>query len=319
MSQSTPMLAVLLASLLLPQAAQPAYDPLATAAGAGASLALVAHDAARTRDVPLRVWLPPVPAGATAAPAPVILWSHGLGGSRDNSPYLGKHWSARGYVVVCMQHAGSDESVWRDVPLRERMDALRKAASAANYVLRGEDVKFVLDQLTLWNRDAGHELHGRLDLDRVGMTGHSFGAVTTQAVSGQGNALQGQKHRDPRIDAVDDRHRRRFADRRHRGRRPPRGLPGVAGERRSLRAGARRRRALRVRRARVARRAHAAQPQPPPRDPGAVDGVLGRAPARRCRGARLAARRRAAPRARAEGPLAVRSRRGEARAPVTPR
>jgi predicted dienelactone hydrolase len=29
---------------------------------------------------------------------------------------------------------------------------------------------------------------GRLDMNKIGMSGHSFGAVTTQAVSGQGLA-----------------------------------------------------------------------------------------------------------------------------------
>jgi len=35
------------------------------------------------------------------------------------------------------------------------------------------------------SRDTTHPLTGRLDLQRIGMSGHSFGAVTTQAVSGQ--------------------------------------------------------------------------------------------------------------------------------------
>src|SRR5208282_2412097 len=36
-----------------------------------------------------------------------------------------------------------------------------------------------------WNQQSGHALHGRLDMNRVGMSGHSFGAITTEAVSGQ--------------------------------------------------------------------------------------------------------------------------------------
>ena len=43
----------------------------------------------------------------------------------------------------------------------------------------------VLDALTRWNGETNHPLQGRLDLAHVGMSGHSFGAVTTQAVSGQ--------------------------------------------------------------------------------------------------------------------------------------
>lgn len=184
-----------------PTTAAPAYDPLLLPPGdAPPTLALVAHDAARARDVPLRVYLP-----TSTAPAPVILWSHGLGGSRDNSGYLGRHWSARGYVVVFLQHAGSDESVWRDVAPRERMAAMQRAASGANLALRCGDVQFVLDQLAVWNGEAQpepHALRGRLDLAHVGMCGHSFGAITTQAVSGQTMPVLGAKWTDARIDAA---------------------------------------------------------------------------------------------------------------------
>jgi predicted dienelactone hydrolase len=45
-------------------------------------------------------------------------------------------------------------------------------------------------------------LAGRLDLKKVGMSGHSFGAVTTQAVSGENLPVGGQKFADPRIKAA---------------------------------------------------------------------------------------------------------------------
>src|SRR5438128_1597060 len=92
------------------------YDPLTlpeTAPGAPADFTV--RDDQRSRDIPVRVYLPTAP-----GPAPVVLFSHGLGGSRENSPFLGRHWSARGYAVVFMQHAGSDESVWKDKPLDQR-------------------------------------------------------------------------------------------------------------------------------------------------------------------------------------------------------
>src|SRR6266853_1908326 len=60
---------------------------------------LTVHDETRNRDIPLRVYLP-----AHTTPEPVVLFSHGLGGSRGGSAYLGKHWAARGYVAVFIQH-----------------------------------------------------------------------------------------------------------------------------------------------------------------------------------------------------------------------
>lgn len=181
-----------------------AYDPLRLAAGAEpATHDLSFDDAQRKRTIPLKAYLPKVAAGEAAEPAPVVLFSHGLGGSREGGAYLGKHWGARGYVVVAMQHAGSDSEVWRNAPLGERRNALSKAAGGENFLLRAKDVAAVLDQLTKWNGAAGHVLAGRLDLEHVGMSGHSFGAVTTQAVSGQSFPLGGGAAlTDARIDAA---------------------------------------------------------------------------------------------------------------------
>jgi len=175
-----------------------AYDPLATNKDAAATPRdFTVHDPDRNRDIPVRVYLPGQPGAA-----PVVLFSHGLGGSRAGSAYLGRHWAARGYVVVFLQHPGSDESVWKDVPPAERAGAMRKAASSENFSLRVKDVPAVLDQLERWNQEASHPLAGRLRLSQVGMSGHSFGALTTQAVSGQSYAAAGARFTDPRIKAA---------------------------------------------------------------------------------------------------------------------
>jgi predicted dienelactone hydrolase len=58
------------------------------------------------------------------------------------------------------------------------------AASPESFIARVQDVGAVLDWLER-SREPDHPLRGRLDMTRVGMSGHSFGAITTQAVSGQ--------------------------------------------------------------------------------------------------------------------------------------
>lgn len=158
---------------------------------------LTIEDAKRDREIPIRVYLPDIQEAA-----PVILFSHGLGGSRRGCGYLGRHWSARGYVVVFMQHAGSDESVWRDLPVRERLDALKNSTSFRTTLARFGDVKAVLDQLQEWNTSADHRFHTKFALEHVGMSGHSYGASTTQAVSGQSAPRLGQRFTDKRIDAA---------------------------------------------------------------------------------------------------------------------
>jgi predicted dienelactone hydrolase len=114
---------------------------------------------------------------------------------------MGEHWGARGYVAVFMQHPGSDDAIWRDNPAGQRIAALKQAASAQNLLARVKDVRAVLDQLARWNSDSGSVLKGRLDLKRVGMSGHSFGALTTQAVSGEKFPIGGRMT-DSRIKAA---------------------------------------------------------------------------------------------------------------------
>jgi len=175
-----------------------AYDPLrVTDTARGSTVSLTVHDTARARDLPVRVYLP-----VASNAAPVVLFSHGLGGSCENNPYLGNHWSARGYVVVFVQHPGSDEAVWHDVPVHERRAVMARAASLENLKHRIADVVATLDALTAWHAAPGHVLSNRLDLTRIGMSGHSFGALTAQAVSGQRLPLGMQNVTDPRIKAA---------------------------------------------------------------------------------------------------------------------
>lgn len=184
----------------LSSAADSKYDPLAISEDElPKPLDVVVEDHAReNRKIPLHIYLP-----TAKSPAPVVLFSHGLGGSNLGSAFMGKHWAARGYVAVFVQHAGSDEGVWRGKKtLVERLDSMRKAADLSNFLLRVNDIPAVLTQLEAWNKDPVHLLHGRLDMKKVGMSGHSFGAATTQGVSGQRYPLTGTSLTDKRISAA---------------------------------------------------------------------------------------------------------------------
>lgn len=155
-------------------------------------------DAARDRRVPVKLYLPVT----IDSPRPVVLLSHGLGGSREVSAFVGDHLASNGYVVVAMQHVGSDESVWRGRGLRA-MDDLRAAANGQQYLARTQDVSFVLDHLGSLAHD-DPTWKARLDLDRVGIAGHSFGAHTTLAVAGVTFTAFGreQTYREKRIRAA---------------------------------------------------------------------------------------------------------------------
>lgn len=172
------------------------YDPLKIAKEKIKTLDLTFRDTKRQRDVPLLVYLP-----KSTKPAAVIVHSHGLGGTRNTSTFLGKHWAARGFVAVFLQHPGSDDSIWVDLPKWKRLGAFKRAANHANLKLRVSDVSAAIDQLEKWNAKKGHALETRMDLKHIGMSGHSFGAVTTQQIAGQ-TSFGGPAYADDRVSAA---------------------------------------------------------------------------------------------------------------------
>ena len=117
-------------------------------------------DESRDRTVPWRLYAPALPNGV----CPVILVSHGVGGTREAMPYLGRRLAENGYIVLHLQHPGTDSSVWQNASsLSAVYRALREAmwdADAAR--LRFQDVPFVVRELARWDREG--PLAGHLDL-----------------------------------------------------------------------------------------------------------------------------------------------------------
>lgn len=167
------------------------------ASGALNSRDEVWRDTKRGRDVPVRIVMSNV--GANDGARPVILFSHGLGGSLDAGRIWAAEWAANGYIVVTLQHAGSDEGIWKNKPPAERVASFKSAMTARNLIARVEDVRFVLDELA--RRREKEAAWKQADLGRIGMSGHSFGARTTMGVSGQ-NLGPIAVSADPRIKAA---------------------------------------------------------------------------------------------------------------------
>ena len=154
------------------------------------------HDDNRNRDIPVRIRVPQ-PRNANER-FPIILFSHGLGGNREAGERWGEYWAANGYYVIHVQHRGSDEELWK--ALEDRVAILKALTSAANVsqlIERVFDVQFVL------NEAPGHSEFARADFSRIGMSGHAFGAYTTQALVGQKVALRmAPRLIEPRIKAA---------------------------------------------------------------------------------------------------------------------
>lgn len=163
------------------------------------------QDSRRQREVPVRIRWPsdalPVPAGGW----PVVLFSHGLGGTRAGGEVWGQAWAAAGYVVVHLQHAGSDlDAVRQAASSFSDRAALGRLGNAKQLLARLQDVVFALDELALRHGNGASGTGKRwanVRPDAVGLSGHSFGAHTALSVGGQSYPGFGGM-REPRIAAL---------------------------------------------------------------------------------------------------------------------
>ena len=146
-------------------------------------------DRDRGRELPWRARLPAAP-----GPWPLLLYSHGLGGSRDGGDVWGDAWRAAGFAVVHLQHPGSDTAA-----LRGGASALRDAVKPEQLIARTADLAFMLDEITR-RAQAGQAPWREVRLDAVGLAGHSYGAQTAQAVAGQRFAVPAELS-EPRVKA----------------------------------------------------------------------------------------------------------------------
>ena len=153
------------------------------------------RDESRSRSVPVRLYLPD--AAAAGKPVPLVVFSHGIGGSRMGYSYLGRYWASQGYASLHLQHVGSDRNLWAGNPFG-LVGRLRDAAQDKEAIARVLDLHFALDQLL-----AG-PLASRIDADRIVAAGHSYGANTTLLAAGAQVERAGQKldFRDARIKAA---------------------------------------------------------------------------------------------------------------------
>lgn len=152
-------------------------------------------DAERQRPVPVRLYLPRQ--ASASQPVPLVMFSHGIGGSRRGYSYLGRHWAGAGFASLHLQHAGSDRSVWTAGNVFSLVSRLQAAAQDSEALARVKDGRFALDQIL------SGELGALIDPERIIAAGHSYGANTTLLMSGAQVQRDGviQQWRDQRIKA----------------------------------------------------------------------------------------------------------------------
>jgi predicted dienelactone hydrolase len=125
------------------------------------------------------------PVSADGADFPVLIFSHGWSGFREQNFYQVEELASHGYVVAAISHTyGAILTVFPDGRQMAKNEAAlpdgvteEEYALASNLLVRqwAGDIGFVLDELAQLDQSADWPLAGRLDMSKVGVFGHSTG------------------------------------------------------------------------------------------------------------------------------------------------
>ncbi|MEA5534522.1 alpha/beta hydrolase [Crocosphaera sp. XPORK-15E] len=108
---------------------------------------------------------------------PVIIISHGLSSRPEDFSRWAQHLASSGYVVALPQHPGSDIKQTKNL-----IEGLSRQIFVRNeFIDRPLDVTYTIDELERRNKSS---FEGRLNLNNVGVLGHSFGGYSVLAVAG---------------------------------------------------------------------------------------------------------------------------------------
>lgn len=139
---------------------------------------LILQDDQRNRTYPVDIYLPDN-INAVSGPIPVMVFSHGYGDTRTKPEFVAaaRRLAANGFFVALPEHIGSNKDYQNDLALGLNDESF----DAMEFVNRPLDIHFLIDSLEQLNST---EFQGQLQLNRVGLLGHSFGGYTALAASG---------------------------------------------------------------------------------------------------------------------------------------
>jgi predicted dienelactone hydrolase len=103
---------------------------------------------------------------------PLIIFSHGQAAIRWQSTYYTVLLASHGYIVVSTDHEGG---TLYDVVRGQLQD------TGVGLETRPQDARLLINRMLRIKSD--DPLYGLIDADRIGVTGHSFGAITAMRVA----------------------------------------------------------------------------------------------------------------------------------------
>ncbi|MSW46365.1 MAG: prolyl oligopeptidase family serine peptidase, partial [Actinobacteria bacterium] len=176
-------------------------------------------DATRNRPLDVTVWYPIAP-GTTGTPAryallpstytdskvaiadapivaedklPLAIYSHGSGGLNFISSFITEHLASEGFIVIAANHTGN-------TAIDNFVNAM--VSQDQNDMNRPADISAEIDGMLARNADANDPFHNKIDADRIGLFGHSYGGYTALATVGGHSTPLGTTVADKRIKAV---------------------------------------------------------------------------------------------------------------------
>ena len=149
------------------------------------------------------------PVALAGAPFPVILLNHAWQGRRTNDTFLAEELASHGYIVASIDHtynarlvAFPDGRVVRGIASSEIDYTESSTPQRVRAIWDKElvkwvaDQRFVLDRLEQMNRSAGTPWFGRMDTNRAGAIGHSFGGAAATAVCAEDSRVHASVNMD---------------------------------------------------------------------------------------------------------------------------
>lgn len=123
------------------------------------------------------LYLPLSPKSDRENEIPVVAISHGVASDRQTFAYLAEHLASHGYAAIVLEHSEtSAETFFRF------LWGQGSTPSPREFLLRPQDITAALD--TLSEQQATDTRLSRLNLESVGLLGHSLGGHTVLALGG---------------------------------------------------------------------------------------------------------------------------------------
>ena len=106
---------------------------------------------------------------------PLLIFSHGNGGLRHQNTYQAEYLASHGYIIAAPDHTGNAAVTILPEQVVIYSQETRKPERRDD---RPHDVSFLISHLSELAAGKEHWLSGRIDTEKLGAFGHSFGGFT---------------------------------------------------------------------------------------------------------------------------------------------